>query len=183
MNILELLAGNLARGPQTRRFPDRPERAPDYRGAVVNDPGICVTCGICSTVCPSAAIELEPGHDSSRWVYDPARCMFCGSCVMHCPVGALSQEPDQSRTSHPEHDTVAVTVTYPLCPDCGAPAPPYNEGLLERAFGERAPELRARARRCERCRTRDTVQGMKKAFGACPDARPIGKTTRSGHGR
>src|SRR5690349_11346668 len=118
MNILQLLVGNLARGPQTHRFPDQPERAAGYRGPVVNDPGTCVACGICATVCPSAAIELEPGQRSSRWIYDPASCMFCGSCVAHCPVEALSQEPNQGVTSHPGDDTVTVTVTYPPCPGC-----------------------------------------------------------------
>ena len=165
MNILNLIGGNWIRRPQTQRYPERQPPAAEYRGNVVNDPSICVACGICAHVCVSAAIELHPAEDSCTWVYDPARCTFCRFCVQHCPVDALSQMPDRGATAHRPGEQVHTTIIeYPRCPECGNPAMPYSETLVERAYGQHAEALRERARLCPDCRRRATGQAMKNTF-------------------
>lgn len=170
MNILNLIAGNWARGPETRRFPDRQAPTPEYRGNVVNDLTKCVGCGICTQVCVSAAITLRSGEESCTWTYDPANCTFCGFCVSHCPVTALSQAADRGTTARKAGEQATDTkVEYPLCPRCGKPALPFSEDLIHTAYGQRAGELRDRARLCEGCRRNATAEVMRKAFGAMSD--------------
>lgn len=170
MNILNLIAGNWARGPETRRFPDRQAPTPEYRGNVVNDPAKCVGCGICTQVCVSAAITLASGEGTCTWSYDPASCTFCGFCVTHCPVNALSQESDRGPSARrPGEQATDTVVEFPPCTRCGRPAPPFSEDLVRTAYGKRADELRGRARLCESCRRQATAEVMRKAFAAMGD--------------
>jgi ferredoxin len=166
MNIFHLIAGNLRRGPETQRFPERQAPAAAYRGHLAMDPDACVTCGICADVCVSAAIELRPAQDSCEWIYDPARCTFCGVCVTHCPADALRQAADRGAScGRPGEQTQVVTVDFPACQVCGKPTLPHSEVLLSMAFPHAAGELRERARLCEDCRQRATALVMKEAMG------------------
>ncbi|MCL2783698.1 MAG: hypothetical protein FWD80_07000, partial [Propionibacteriaceae bacterium] len=71
MNVVSLVLGNWLRRPATNRFPSRPIPSAGYRGPVVVDPDICVTCGTCEHVCVSAAIEVLQHDASGTWTYDP----------------------------------------------------------------------------------------------------------------
>jgi NAD-dependent dihydropyrimidine dehydrogenase PreA subunit len=46
----------------------------------------CVGCGLCTTVCPHAVIELR---DGKAQVVDRDACMECGACARNCPVEAI----------------------------------------------------------------------------------------------
>jgi ferredoxin len=170
MNILSLITGNAARGPQTLRFPGRQAPAAQYRGNVTMDPAKCLACGICDYVCVSRAISLTQAEDRFVWSYDPARCTYCGRCADHCPAAAITQAADRGPSyGRPGELSETVTVVYPLCPDCGKPARPFNEALLRTAFADVSAELRERAHLCERCRQKEAVSALKKGFGAVTD--------------
>lgn len=47
----------------------------------------CVHCGICSSVCPTAAFTLTA--PSMEVVLEPSRCMGCEECVRVCPYKAV----------------------------------------------------------------------------------------------
>jgi pyruvate formate lyase activating enzyme len=49
---------------------------------------ICITCGLCTRVCPTRALTLTVGEDS-HIVIDYKRCNVSGNCVDICPSGAL----------------------------------------------------------------------------------------------
>lgn len=45
----------------------------------------CIHCGLCQTICPSQAIELE--DEKPKWV--KKQCALCLSCLHRCPVAAI----------------------------------------------------------------------------------------------
>ena len=49
---------------------------------------ICSGCGLCISVCPFSAIDLEDGKAK----LNEALCKGCGSCVAVCPSGAMEQK-------------------------------------------------------------------------------------------
>jgi ferredoxin len=49
------------------------------------DPGTCIACGNCATVCTFGAIVPGPSYG-----IDPHRCDECGSCYTVCPVSAIA---------------------------------------------------------------------------------------------
>lgn len=52
------------------------------------DDSLCIDCGACSGVCPSAAITI----DRTEWklVVDKDKCIACGGCVKACPLGCFT---------------------------------------------------------------------------------------------
>lgn len=165
MNIMTIVSRNLRRGPETLRFPDRHEPAPEYRGLVRMDPEKCLTCGICDHVCVSGAITVTSGEKECSWTYDPGRCTFCGRCVDHCPGEALTQEDDRAPVyAQTGALDKTVFVPYPACVECGRPALPFSERMLAVAYDEITQELRHRVRLCERCRRRRTQEALRKGF-------------------
>lgn len=91
MKILTMMWKNLWRGPETLRFPERPEVSPGYRGLVQFNPELCTGCAICKFRCTSRAIEFKAGKGEFTWSYDPGRCTFCGRCVEGCMEHALKE--------------------------------------------------------------------------------------------
>ena len=52
------------------------------------DRDLCVDCGLCTGVCPTEALRLEPG--TFRLEYLRNQCIMCEQCIPTCPVDALS---------------------------------------------------------------------------------------------
>lgn len=48
----------------------------------------CVDCGLCTGVCPTEALTLDP--DSFRLTFTRSRCVVCEQCIPTCPVQAIS---------------------------------------------------------------------------------------------
>ena len=71
-------------------------RAP---GQIQIDPDTCVDCGICSSVCPSGALNLA----APTWQlkFDAQRCLVCEQCIPSCPLNAIALVLD-----HPELSAV-----------------------------------------------------------------------------
>jgi ferredoxin len=46
----------------------------------------CIGCGLCTEVCPHAALFLA---DKKVHIRDIDICMECGGCSKNCPVGAI----------------------------------------------------------------------------------------------
>jgi Pyruvate/2-oxoacid:ferredoxin oxidoreductase delta subunit len=47
----------------------------------------CVHCGLCSSVCPTAAFSVDA--PSMEVTLEPSRCMGCEECVRVCPYNAV----------------------------------------------------------------------------------------------
>ena len=48
----------------------------------------CVDCGLCTGVCPTEALTLDP--QTFRLTFTRSRCIVCEQCIPTCPVQAIS---------------------------------------------------------------------------------------------
>ena len=48
----------------------------------------CVDCGLCTGVCPTEALSLDP--QSFRLTFRRSRCVVCEQCIATCPVQAIA---------------------------------------------------------------------------------------------
>jgi L-aspartate semialdehyde sulfurtransferase ferredoxin len=55
---------------------------------IIIDENNCVDCGLCTGVCPTEALFLEP--DSFKLKFVRSRCVVCEQCIPACPVQAIS---------------------------------------------------------------------------------------------
>jgi L-aspartate semialdehyde sulfurtransferase ferredoxin len=57
---------------------------------IMIDENLCVDCGLCTGVCPTGALSLQP--DTFRLTFGRSRCIVCEQCIPACPVDAISIE-------------------------------------------------------------------------------------------
>lgn len=55
---------------------------------IVIDENSCVDCGLCTGVCPTQALTLEP--ETFKLKFWRSRCVVCEQCIPTCPVQAIS---------------------------------------------------------------------------------------------
>jgi L-aspartate semialdehyde sulfurtransferase ferredoxin len=48
---------------------------------------LCVHCGACTGLCPTAALSISP--TDKKIVFDVQKCVACGMCGLVCPFGAM----------------------------------------------------------------------------------------------
>lgn len=57
------------------------------REIVINEIS-CVDCGLCTGVCPTEALVLDP--ETFKLNFRRSRCVVCEQCIPACPVQAIS---------------------------------------------------------------------------------------------
>ncbi|MEB3341977.1 NIL domain-containing protein [Okeania sp.] len=57
------------------------------REIIINE-NSCVDCGLCTGVCPTEALSLQP--NTFRLNFLRSRCIVCEQCIPACPVKAIS---------------------------------------------------------------------------------------------
>jgi L-aspartate semialdehyde sulfurtransferase ferredoxin len=57
-------------------------------GEIIIDQDSCVDCGLCTGVCPTEALVMNP--ETWRLDFRRSRCIVCEQCVPTCPVAAIS---------------------------------------------------------------------------------------------
>ncbi|MCL1467649.1 NIL domain-containing protein [Argonema galeatum] len=55
---------------------------------ILIDEDVCVHCGLCTGVCPTEALNLEP--QTFKLAFTRSRCIVCEQCIPTCPVQAIS---------------------------------------------------------------------------------------------
>jgi ferredoxin len=55
---------------------------------ILIDEDSCVHCGLCTGICPTEALTLEPS--SFKLTFTRSRCIVCEQCIPTCPVQAIS---------------------------------------------------------------------------------------------
>ena len=57
---------------------------------ILIDEEICVHCGLCTGVCPTEALTLDP--KTFRLTFTRSRCIVCEQCVPNWPVQAIATD-------------------------------------------------------------------------------------------
>ena len=57
-------------------------------GEISIDENLCVECGLCTGVCPTQALTLDPQSFLLKFARN--RCIVCEQCVPTCPVEAIT---------------------------------------------------------------------------------------------
>ncbi len=120
----------------TVRYPEEVIELPEgYRGYIAYKKELCISCGLCATVCPANAMKMyleeapqapEGGEGGAKPKpkrhpgINYTRCIFCGFCVDVCPTGAL-EHVETHDVAYEEFDSMI----YPP-PDFEA-GPPSSE--------------------------------------------------------
>lgn len=55
---------------------------------IMIDEDACVDCGLCTGVCPTQSLSLNP--HSFRLSFNRTTCSVCEQCILTCPVNAIS---------------------------------------------------------------------------------------------
>jgi len=55
---------------------------------ILIDEDICVHCGLCTGVCPTESLALNP--QTFQLTFTRSQCIVCEQCVPTCPVQAIS---------------------------------------------------------------------------------------------
>jgi L-aspartate semialdehyde sulfurtransferase ferredoxin len=55
---------------------------------ILIDEESCVDCGLCTGVCPTEALTLDP--KTFQLVFTRSRCIVCEQCIPTCPVQAIT---------------------------------------------------------------------------------------------
>jgi L-aspartate semialdehyde sulfurtransferase ferredoxin len=55
---------------------------------IVVDADACVHCGLCTGMCPTEALKLDP--ETAKLSFMRSRCVVCEQCIPTCPVNAIS---------------------------------------------------------------------------------------------
>jgi L-aspartate semialdehyde sulfurtransferase ferredoxin len=51
------------------------------------DEDLCVHCGLCTGVCPTEALTLDP--ETAMLIFTRSRCIVCEQCIPTCPTNAI----------------------------------------------------------------------------------------------
>lgn len=55
---------------------------------IMIDEQLCFECGLCTGVCPTTALSLDP--KTFRLKFERSICIVCEQCISVCPVEAIS---------------------------------------------------------------------------------------------
>lgn len=106
------------------------------------DDARCTACGLCTTLCPTAALRLQiqgvppgekpKGGEAWELVFQPAACVDCGICAVACPEQAVRYGDTVSVASLGGRATAVAGGTLALCTSCRTPLAarrPASRGL------------------------------------------------------
>jgi len=59
----------------------------------------CSTCGMCSTNCPTQALEIKEEMHKATHIFNAGKCIDCRICQLFCPTDSIKRDREQN--SHP----------------------------------------------------------------------------------
>lgn len=86
----------------------------------------CGTCRVCSSVCPFAAITIDPGATAAK--IDMEKCQVCGICYSACPAGAIEAAYyDMVSLARDVQSSVRATGVKTIVLSCRGSTPPAEQ--------------------------------------------------------
>lgn len=125
-------------------------------GSIAIDPASCTACEMCARICPTDALQSEPGV-GVLITFDPTLCVACDQCVSVCPEierGAITVTRGFHASNWAGGRREVRHEPTPQCELCGAPvAPRAMLARINDILGDGSTTSLI-ARRCIRCRGR-----------------------------
>jgi NADH-quinone oxidoreductase subunit I len=84
----------------TEFYPEELPHVPSrFRGRLIVDMGLCISCKLCEIACPTNVITVVKNDDKNKkepgeFIIDYGRCSFCGLCVDPCPTDAIKHHEE-----------------------------------------------------------------------------------------
>lgn len=93
----------------------------DIELAMVSVNESCDGCEMCSTFCPSDALEMKKVVDENKALleFDMIRCLSCDLCIDICPKSALSYEESLDISELFKEKKTLISLELGECTNCG----------------------------------------------------------------
>jgi len=85
--VLELKGKQEKYDAGIRYMVDAGVRIQSLSQSVTRNEDRCTQCGVCMTICPTGAFELNP--ETRRVTFHDDKCLACGLCIKTCPPRAM----------------------------------------------------------------------------------------------
>lgn len=97
---------------------------PAYWPTIAVD-GRCVNCGLCSSYCPSGALQTIEEDGVYQRCFTNGRCLDCRICQLFCPMEAISR--DRQKVESPFDVKCVYSTSANRCLRCGGVTPSSDE--------------------------------------------------------
>lgn len=164
-DVTRLAARALARGKEIEPVA-LPDGAP--YGAVLLDDEACTLCLSCASLCPSGALNDNPGRPQLRFQEDA--CLQCGLCVNVCPENAITLQPRLDISKQALSQQVLKEEEPYACIECGKPFGVKStvERIVAKLEGQHSmfsnSDNTRLIRMCDDCRVRAQYHGDSAPF-------------------
>jgi Formate hydrogenlyase subunit 6/NADH:ubiquinone oxidoreductase 23 kD subunit (chain I) len=87
--ILELLCSKEQANQAKKYLEEQGIHVSDLAQSIIRDEKICIECGACTAICPTAALYMDKNR---HLAFDVDKCVVCTRCIKLCPVNAIKAD-------------------------------------------------------------------------------------------
>lgn len=87
--ILELLCSKEQANQAKKYLEEQGIHVSDLAQSIIRDEKICIECGACTAICPTAALFMDKNR---HLAFDADKCVVCTRCIKLCPVNAIKAD-------------------------------------------------------------------------------------------
>ncbi|MDE5681951.1 MAG: 4Fe-4S binding protein [Mailhella sp.] len=87
--ILELLCSKEQANQAKKYLEEQGIHVSDLAQSIIRDEKICIECGACTAICPTAALFMNKNR---QLAFDADKCVVCTRCIKLCPVNAIKAD-------------------------------------------------------------------------------------------
>ena len=77
----------------------------------------CVNCGMCSSYCPTRALQIKKVDGKVVHLFTAGRCLDCRLCMLFCPTESIIR--DREPNFHPFEEKMVLEAVESTCRKCG----------------------------------------------------------------